>query len=92
MTRFLDAPQNSADSRPAELSESNQIYLIQADDSTYLPPDLEVWPIHHAAILELLRHHPVICDAAVEALKLTTQEIRGLQNRDVPPGTGPRWW
>ena len=88
---ILDPPRYSAFSRPAATSDSYRIHLVKADDPAYLPPDFEVWPIYHAAILEVLRDYPDVHDAAVEAVKKTTQEIRGLQNRDIPPGTVLRW-
>jgi hypothetical protein len=46
---------------------------------------LEFWPLYHQAITEALSYHPEAHDA-VERLRL---ELRGLQNRDLPPGHPP---
>ena len=67
------------------------IHLVKADDPAYIPSDFEVWPLYSQAILEVLREHPAIHDAAVAAVKRASEELRGLQNRAIPPGTATRW-
>ena len=83
-------PTYSAFSRsPQSEGSTYSIHLVKADDPAYIPGDFEVWPIYSQAIIEVLREHPAILDAAVEAVKKASEQLRGLQNRDIPPGTRP---
>jgi hypothetical protein len=83
-------PTHSALSRAAIAPErSYAIHFVTADDPAYIPHDFEVWPLYHPAITEVLSYHPEAHDAAVEAVKRLRLELRGLQNRDLPPGTRP---
>ncbi len=68
-----------------------QIHLVPADDPAYLPADFEVWPIYYRTIVSALRQFPEAHDATVEAVRRKRQELQGLQNRDIPPGSRPRY-
>ena len=88
--RLLPVPTYSAFSHPHRKDPSYQIHLIKADDPAYIPDDFEVWPIFYQTILKVLVKYPDIHDEAVEAVRKTSEELKGLQNRAIPPGTGPK--
>lgn len=68
-----------------------RIHLVAANDPAYLPADFEVWPIYYRSIVETLRRFPDAHDATVEAVRQKREELRGLQNREIPPGSRPRY-
>ena len=39
--------------------------------------------------MKVLFEHPDVHDAAVEAAKQTAEKLKGLENRDIPPGSRP---
>ena len=81
----------SAFSRPHQSADSTySIHLVKAEDPAYIPGDFEVWPLFSQAIIEAFKDRPDMLNVAVDAVKKTKQELRGLQNRDIPPGTRPK--
>ena len=88
---LLPDPAYSAYSRPRRDHEdgSYEIHLIKSGNPSYIPADFEVWPIYYNAIMEVLFEHPDVHDAAVEAAKQTAEKLKGLENRDIPPGSRP---
>ena len=82
---------NSAYSRPRRDHEdgSYEIHLIKSGNPSYIPADFEVWPIYYNAIMKVPFEHPDVHDAAVEAANLTAEKLKGLENRDIPPGFRP---
>ena len=82
---------NSAYSHPRRDHEdgSYEIHLIKSGNPSYIPADFEVWPIYYNAIMKVPFEHPDVHDAAVEAANLTAEKLKGLENRDIPPGFRP---
>ena len=81
----------SAFSQPNQSTDSTySIHLVKAEDPAYIPNDFEVWPLFSQAIIEAFKNYPDMLNVAVDAVKRTKQELRGLQNRDIPPGTRPK--
>ena len=39
--------------------------------------------------MKVLFQHPDVHDAAVAAVRETAQKLKGLENRDIPPGSRP---
>ena len=46
-------------------------------------------PIYYNAIMKVLLEHPDVHAAAVAAARETGQKLKGLENRDIPPGSRP---
>ena len=68
-----------------------QIHLVSSQDPAYIPEDFEVWPIYYRCIVDTLRQFPDAHDATVEAVRRKRDELKGLENRDIPPRSRPRW-
>jgi hypothetical protein len=82
----------SALSRPRkDLESSYKIYFVDAKDPAFIPDDFEAWPLYHQRILQILRKHPDVLREAVRATDELREELKGLENRDVPPGYNPIW-
>ena len=81
----------SAYSRPRRDHEdgSYEIHLVKSGNPSYIPADFEVWPIYYNAIMKVLFEHPDVHAAAVAAATETAQKLKGLENRDIPPGSRP---
>jgi hypothetical protein len=89
---FLDAPASSAFSRPRRERPdgSYEIHLVKANDPTYMPGDLEVWPLYYRAIVDCLVPYRDAHDAVLKAFRDTRAKLTGFENRDAPPGSTPR--
>ena len=84
----------SAYSRPRRDHEdgSYEIHLIKSGNPSYILADFEAWPIYYNAIMKVLIQHPDVHDAAVAAAREIGQKLKGLENRDIPPGSRPIVW
>ncbi len=80
----------SAYSRPRRDHEdgSYEIHVIKSGNPSYIPADCEVWPIYYNAVMKVLIQHPDVHDDAVAAAREIGQKLKGLENRDIPPGSG----
>lgn len=78
-------------SPPSGPEASYQIHLVASTDPAYIPEDFEAWPIYYHTIVDTLRQFPEAHDATVEAVRQKRQELKGLENRKIPPGTRPRF-
>ena len=68
---------------------SYEIHLIKSGNPSYILADFEAWPIYYNAIMKVLVQHPDVHDAAVAAAREIGQKLKGLENRDIPPGSRP---
>ena len=84
----------SAYSRPRREHEdgSYEIHLIKSGNLSYIPADFEAWPIYYNAVMKVLTQHPDVHAAAVAAAREIGQKLKGLENRDIPPGSRPIVW
>ncbi len=62
---------------------SYEIHLVQAADPHYIPNDLEVWPLYHQAVNQVMFRFPEAAEAALEAYRVLREKLTGLQNRDL---------
>jgi hypothetical protein len=83
-----ETPESSTYSRPRREHEdgSYEIHLVKASDPHYIPGDMEIWPIYHPAVSDVLRRYPEAAKAAVEACLRIRTEYTGRKNRDRTPG------
>ena len=91
--KTLPNPQSSAFSRPRRDAQgSYEIHFIKSEDPTYIPEDFEAWPLYHRCILDLLGQYPAIFQEAIQAVSQVREKLKGLENRHLPPGSGPKIW
>jgi hypothetical protein len=90
--RLLAVTTYSTYSRKLEHPDQDcKLYLIPASDPAFIPSDWEAWPVYQQSIVRALKPFPEAFRAAVVALEQKRQDLKGLQNRDVPLGVEPNW-
>jgi hypothetical protein len=70
-------------SRPRSTDDdgSCEIHLVKASGPHYIPGDMEIWPIYHRAVNEVLHRYPEAAQAAVEACLRIRREYTGRKFR-----------
>ena len=88
--QLLPAQTYSVFSRPRRAPQAPyEIHFVKSTDPHYIPDDLEAWPLYHRCLLNFLAEYRDIFDKAVKAVEVLRQKLKGLENRDIAPGTGP---
>ena len=88
--RLSSAPlSRSSPLRPGRRTAIIRFHLVSSQDPAYIPADFDAWPIYYKCIVDALDPFPDAHDAAVVAVKAKMQELKGLENRDIPPNSRP---